>query len=52
MTDNKKCYVATNKERLHRVFDSRERAEIHLKVCDGKYYHSKCDDIFEMEIVK
>lgn len=52
LTENKKCFVCTREEKLHMVFDSRSRAEIHLKVCDGKYHEGKCNDIWEMVINK
>ena len=45
-----KCFVTTKDEKLHMVFESKERAEIHLAVCDGKYHEGKCNDIFEMVI--
>lgn len=45
------CYVTVLDDKIHMVFKTLDRAKVHLKVCDGKCYGQKCNEIWEKAIV-
>ena len=52
-TEYPSCYVSIyDSDKIHMVFENEERAEFHLKVCDGKGMSHKCNEIWEKAIVK
>jgi len=50
-TDYPSCFVTVCDDKIHMIFDSEERAKLHMIVCDGKSYGHKCTEIWEKAIV-